>query len=64
MDELIKKELLARGICEKFHMVRYSRETVDTMLEMAQDLGVRDSIEWGVKEIGYCSYLTMRLKKD
>lgn len=63
MNELIMKELLARGLCSKFHMARYSGETVDAMLKMAYELGIRQSIEWTAKEIGYVNYLMMRLKK-
>lgn len=63
MNELIMKELLARGLCSKFHMARYSNETVDAMLKMADELGIRQSVEWTAKEIGSVNYLMMRLKK-
>lgn len=63
MNELIMKELLARGLCSKFNMARYSNETVDAMLKMADELGIRQSVEWTAKEIGSVNYLMMRLKK-
>ena len=63
MNELLLKELLARGLCSKFHMARYSGETVDAMLEMADELGIRQLVEWKAKEIGYVNYLMMRLAR-